>query len=301
MLPGLYQISFKALVISVLTLASTVMARDGSQVIFTDSQAAVLKAQAGTSSVVSRENRLMQPFGIAVRKNGEFVVSDTGCMGLLGVNPVNGDQRMIACGGILGVPFGIATERDGMILVANGQMLLRVNPETGVPAVVSYANIFQVPVAVAVADNGEIYVLDALGAVVRVNPINGNQTLVASGGLLKRPQGIAVKGNSLYVTDVATADMNFGSGVVIQIDITTSKQTVLSRDQHLVGPIGIAIEANGDLIVGDPYTINDQSVDKFDGAIIRIDKNTGAQELIARGSENFVNPRGVAVVQSIQE
>ena len=57
-------------------------------------------------------------------KNGEFFVSDTGCLGLLGIDPRSGEQRLISTGGILGIPFGIAVERSGMILVANAQSVL---------------------------------------------------------------------------------------------------------------------------------------------------------------------------------
>jgi len=92
--------------------------------------------------------------------------------------------------------------------------------------------------------------------------------------------------------------MNFGDGRIIQIDSDTRVQSVLSEGDYLVGPVGIAVEQSGHLIVGDPYTINQESADLFDGGIIRINKSTGAQKLVARGSGNFVNPRGVALVGS---
>ena len=156
------------------------------------------------------------------------------------------------------------------------------------------------PLAVAVAANGDIFVADAFGPIFRIDPNTGEQTLISHDGYLKRPQGIAVNGNTIYVTDVATSDMNFGVGRIIQINTETREQSLLSEGNYLVGPVGIAIEESGHLVVGDPYTINQDSADLFDGAIIHINKNTGAQKLIARGSGNFVNPRGVAVLQSGQ-
>jgi hypothetical protein len=273
---------------------------DRCEIVFADSQAAVLRADSltGGHAVISRDNKLMQPFGVAVGKSGELFVSDTGCLGLLGINPSSGEQRVIACGGILGVPFGIAVESNGMILVANGQSLLRVDPVTGGQTVLSSPSVSSVPLAVAVAANGDVFVADALGPIVRVDPSNGAQTLISSGGYLKRPQGIAVNGRYLYVTDVATEDMNFGVGRIIKIDARNGHQTVLSEEGNLVGPVGITIAPSGDLIVGDPYTINPESADLFDGAIIRVDKDNGKQTLIARGSDVFVNPRGVAVIPS---
>src|SRR5262249_41910937 len=145
-------------------------------------------------------------------------------------------------------------------------------------------SLFRFPLAVTVADSGDIFVADALGPIYRVEPNTGAQTLIASGGYLQRPQGIAVQGHNPYVNDVATPDMNFGVGRIIRIDLKTGQQTELSKGVNLAGPVGIAVEPNGDLIVGDPYTINParQEADgspAFDGAIIRVDKNTGYQQV----------------------
>jgi hypothetical protein len=118
--------------------------------------------------------------------------------------------------------------------------------------------------------------------------------------LLKNPQAIAVQGNDLYVTDVATADGNFGTGCVIHVDAQSGAQKMVSQGGELVGPVGIALDANSQLIVGDPYTINPGSPDiaagGYDGGIISIDPLTGIQSLIARGRGSFVNPRGIAIV-----
>jgi hypothetical protein len=65
-----------------------------------------------------------------------------------------------------------------------------------------------------------------------------------------------------------------------------------------VGPVGISIEKSGDLIIADPYTINSESVDLFDGGIIRVNPDNGEQTLLARGKESFVNPRCVAIVRN---
>jgi hypothetical protein len=270
------------------------------QIVFTDSSAAILKADLATPSpaVIASGSKLVRPFGIAVGQSGEFFVSDTGCAAILGVDPATTEQRVVSRGGMLGLPLGIAFERSGMLLVANAQALLRIDPQTGAQALVSSQGFFNAPLGVTVAENGDIYVVDALGPVIRVDPKTGVQTLIASGGYLRRPQGIAVRANDIYVSDVATADMNFGIGRIIHINIRTGEQSVLSEGGLLVGPVGIALQANGNLIVGDPYTINPDSADLFDGAIIGLDKTSGAQTLIARGSENFVNPRCVAILEA---
>src|SRR5436309_10695431 len=226
-------------VLCVAAVAQTASAADRCEIVFTNSQAAVLRADTltGGHGVIAKESELMQPFGIAVGQNGELFISDTGCLGLLGIDPASGDQRLITRGGLLGVPFGIAVERNGMILVANAHALLRVDPETGaqspLPSPLPAQSSFQFPLAVAVAENGDIFVADALGPIVRVDPNSGAQTLISSGGYPQRPQGIAVRGNNLYVTDVATSDMNFGIGRIIRIDINTGQQSELSRGENL--------------------------------------------------------------------
>ena len=271
--------------------------RSQSDIVFTDSQAAVLKTSTATpgTAVVAAGQKLNQPFGICVRPNGECLVTDTGCLAIIGVDPASGTQRVVSTGGMLGIPFGIAMEESGSVLVVNAQSLLRIDPETGTQSVASSGNLFRVPVAVTVAGNGNIFVADIMGSIIQVNPRTGAQTLISTGGYLKRPQGIAVRGQDIYVTDVATSDGNFGIGRIIHVNANNGRQAVLSEGAYLVGPVGISVLGNGDLIVADPYTINEQSQDLFDGGIIMVESSSGNQTLIARGQEGFVNPRCVAV------
>ena len=70
-------------------------------------------------------------------------------------------------------------------------------------------------------------------------------------------------------------------------DIGTS--TLLGR------PVGIALAANGQLVVAGPYTVNPETND-FDGAVIAVNPQTGQQTLIARGYGNIVNPCGLTII-----
>jgi len=276
-----------------------------SEILFTDSQGAILRTDTLSSApaLVAAGQKLIRPLGIAIARSGETIVSDTGCGALLGID-ASGNQRVIAYGGPLGVPYGIAIEKNGCILVANAQYLIRVNPSTGEQQIASAGQFFKAPIAVTVAPDGAIFVIDALGTIIRVDAATGSQTQIATGAYLKRPQGIAVLGNHIYVTDVATSDGNFGVGFGIVIDVNrqNGNQTLLSKGDNLVGPVGIAIDNAGQLIVGDPYTVNPASANLadggYDGAIIGIDPATGVQHLIARGHDDFVNPRGVAIVHA---
>src|SRR5262245_26950554 len=91
-------------------------------IIFTDSESAILKADAATggSAVVAAGQKLVQPFGICIGNSGEYFVTDTGCAGVLGIDPQTGNQRVVACNAELGMPLGIASEAAGSLVVANG-------------------------------------------------------------------------------------------------------------------------------------------------------------------------------------
>ena len=71
---------------------------------------------------------------------------------------------------------------------------------------------------------------------------------------------------------------------------------VISMNDHLVNPRGIAREAGGALLVVDLVDPSAQSggLPIIDGRIIRIDRATGAQTVLGTGGE-LLNPTGIAV------
>ncbi len=281
---------------------------EAGNILYTDSSGGVIAINPvrGERMVVASAGRLVRPFGIAVNANGDVFVSDTGSLAIIRIDPLTGSQTVIAAGGLLGVPFGIAIDRKGYLLVANGERIIGLNPVTAEQTIVSAGGHFGAgtghPLGVTVAENGDLIVANVgfPSEIIRVNPRTGQQTLITKAGYLKFPQAIAIDGKDIYLTDVATADGNFGCGSVIHVDILTGRQTVLSSGGNLVGPVGIAVDENGKIVVGDPYTINPASPDLYDGGIIKIDPVTGAQILIARGQESYVNPRGIAIVRPIR-
>jgi sugar lactone lactonase YvrE len=199
----------------------------------------------------------------------------------------------------------VALDHNHDVLVAAETAILRVDPETGTMQVVSSGGYFTVVLNVAAAKNGDLFATNVrydgscggwVGEIIRVNPHNGRQTLVAQGAYLNYLRGIAVDGDDIYVTGMATHDQNFGIGRVTHVDARTGVQRLISEGENLICPVGIAVDAVGELIVADPYTINPQSRDLFDGAVIRINPTTGGQSLIARGHGSTVNPCGIGIV-----
>jgi hypothetical protein len=146
-------------------------------------------------------------------------------------------------------------------------VVLRSNPATGALEEVSrngaQGGLFEHPYDIAMAPGGgSLYVVDmgafaegttpvADGRIIRVDPASGAQSLVAQGGELVDPAGIAVASDgTLYVVE------NVGVGpardpAVVRIDPATGAQSVLTRGGNLCYPFGIALEASGDLIVTD--------------------------------------------------
>src|SRR6185503_19736533 len=286
----------KLSIISALTLALTLLVstvNTSGAILITDSFGAVLRTDGNGLSIVSSGQNLVQPFGITTGNNNNVVyVSDLGSHAVFQIDPITGTQKTITTGGLLNVPFGIATEQNGNLLVVNAQYLLRINTNSknGVQRILSSKGFFTAPIGVTVQDNDNILVLDAYNKVIQVNPKNGSQRLISQNGFMQSPQAITVSGNDIYVTDIVSG--NFGVGRIIHIDLLTGIQNVLSEGNYLVGPVGITIATTGELLVADPYTINPDSINLFDGGIVIVNPNDGSQTLLARGQGNYVNPRG---------
>jgi sugar lactone lactonase YvrE len=257
--------------------------------------------QTGEETVVASGGYLRMPFAVTVDANGQVIASDSGR--LIGIDPATGSQRILAdnSSGTLGYPCGIAMDRSAHLLAANLQAVVQVDCAAGQIQTDAAGGNFLYPLGVAVGDNNNSqYVLNMAfpPQIIRVNA-GGVQKVISTGGLLKAPQAIAIQGNDIYVTDVATSDGNFGIGRVIHIDAHTGTQNVAAEGRNLIGPVGIAVDANGLLIVGDPYTANPDNNGSLDGAIIRIDPTADLdsnQFVVARGNADHVNPRGVAII-----
>jgi glucose/arabinose dehydrogenase len=212
----------------------------------------------------------------------------------------------------VGSEAGAATLNPGDILVADitafGGSIIRVNPLTGAQTTVSSGGSFVDPFGIAIAANGDLLVADASafggpGGIIRVDPGTGAQTTVSSGGSFVNPSGIAIAANGdLLVADSAAfgGPCPIGCGGIIRVDPGTGAQTTVSSGGSFFRPGGIAIAANGDLLVADAEAFGGL------GGIIRVDPGTGAQAAVsnntistgAGGGALFVNPAGIAIAMN---
>jgi sugar lactone lactonase YvrE len=165
------------------------------------------------SSVIGGGPEFISPRGIAVESSGDILVNDRALRSVLRVDPTSGDRTVVSgcidesCSSTVGSgvafesPYDVVVEADGNILVTDFntfdgtelRSLFRVNPNNGVRtilsgckqlgcmSVVGAGTNFSIPAGLALDGSGEILVTDyGLGAVFRVDPINGNR-IVFSG------------------------------------------------------------------------------------------------------------------------
>ena len=147
----------------------------------------------------------------------------------------------------------------------NGAVILRSEPATGATVEISrngsLGTLFQRPYDLAVESDGGLVVVDMGtpdqkdGAVIRVDPVTGRQSLVSGRGVggdnFYDPSGIAIApGGALYVLDTLAGT---NSGAVIRVDPSTGAQQVIASNLNSPGlfdlPFGIAVDTDGTIVV----------------------------------------------------
>ena len=114
------------------------------------------------------------------------------------------------------------------------------------------------------------------GRVLKVNPVTGETSIISEGGELDIPWGVVVdsKGN-IIVSDQAMEPSDPGDvGAIIVVDPATGNQTILSEGGLLIRPNHMAIDGNGDILVGNLNWSGN-------GGLVRVNPDTGEQSLIS--------------------
>jgi hypothetical protein len=171
----------------------------------------------------------------------------------------------------------------------NGAVVLRSEPATGATVEISrngpLGTLFQRPYDLAVEADGGLVVADMGtpdkndGAVIRVDPVTGRQSLVSGRGVggdnLYDPAGIAIgPGGVLYVLDTLAGT---NSGAVIRVDPNTGAQQVIASNLTLPNlfdlPFGIAVDTDGSIVVVNRALGGALPIDCLipTGSVIRID------------------------------
>jgi hypothetical protein len=190
----------------------------------------------------------------------------------------------------------------------DGAVILRSEPATGSTVEISrngpLGSLFQHPYDLAVEADGSIVVADMGvrnqkdGAVLRVDPFTGRQSVVSSGGLFYDPSGIAIgPGGLLYVLDTLSGA---NGGAVISVDPHTGAQRLISSDFNPLAlfdlPFGIAVDSDGSLVVVNRALAGPLPLQCLapTGSVIRVNPADGTQTLISELGR-LSRPLGLAI------
>jgi DNA-binding beta-propeller fold protein YncE len=254
----------------------------------------------GRQTALSQGGLFRDPAGVAIARDGSIVVSDLasfdGTGGLIGVDPGTGRQTRIAASNVFQRPLGIAADASGQVVVAfttrpphDHGTVMRVNPANGEFHAISPEFLFVNPpgfVAVDAAGNVIVTEPDISGSESRVERIDpaGHVTVLTQdrppgaiyGGVAVEPAGGILVGNVPTLPTLAQA--------LLRIDPVSGVPTTIAQgDQIAGGPFGIALEANGNIVL----------ISQVNG-VIRVNPSTGAQSIVSKGG-SFSRPLGIAV------
>jgi sugar lactone lactonase YvrE len=193
----------------------------------------------------------------------------------------------------------------------NGAVILRSEPATGATVEISrngpLGTLFQRPYDLAVEADGGLVVADMGtpdkndGAVIRVDPVTGRQSLVSGRGVggdnLYDPAGIAIgPGGVLYVLDTLAGT---NSGAVIRVDANTGHQQVIASNLTLLNlfdlPFGIAVDTDGSIVVVNRALGGALPIDCLvpTGSVIRIYPDLHGESITTL--DRLSRPLGVAI------
>ncbi len=229
------------------------------------------------------------------RAPGDLIVSETQNASfqgrILDIDPTTGQQQVIASGSNVIQPVGLCLDAGGNIVfsdfgtVSTNGAMRRINSTTLAQSVVTSGGNLSFPTSVSLDSNGQLLVSEQglNGAVLRVDPTTGAQTVLASNlGVIED----VVVSKDLFIF----ADSFYGPGAVYQIDPTLGTATIISSGGLFnLGPHGICVNKSkpNSLLVteGDGNT-------PANSCLIDVNTITGAQTRVAFGG-NFIQPTDV--------
>ena len=175
----------------------------------------------GAQTIVSSGGNFQFPIGITADDAGDFVVADFALLAvgaIIKVNAASGAQSTLFSGGQLANPLAVALDENGDYLVVDSSgspgsrigVILRITP-TGAQTVVSTGGYLSFPQGIALENDGSILVADGTfspgGALIRIDPSTGDQTLLSTGGNFEEPIAITVVPTEVSDPSAAIAEI----------------------------------------------------------------------------------------------
>ena len=131
------------------------------------------------------------------------------------------------------------------------------------------------PGTILVADRSA---LDGTGALIAVDPSDGTQRLISSGGSFANPSGVVVEaGGSILVAD---SDAFAGAGGLIRVSPGNGAQAPLSQGGLLANPFAVDLEAGGTIVVASGGGARVTRVDPQSGAQSRVPPREGFESAV---------------------
>ena len=248
----------------------------------------------GQQATFSQDPQFNMLQGVAVEADGHVLVGDSGNHSIFRLDPLTGAATLLVAPGTVNNATNLAVESNGDILVADpSKGVLRFDPTSGSqigPILVLDAN--AAPSNVAVAADTTLWVTD-VGAefshaaddrLWHVNADGSNPVVVAHGGNLTLPIGLALGADGdAYVTS-AIALFGSGASTVVHVD-SSGNQTIVSQDGDIDAPADVALASASQLYV----------VSNKDASIIGVDTGSGVQTPLAVG-DPMVSPWAIEIV-----
>jgi len=240
--------------------------------------------------------------GIAVDADGTLFVTAGVANELLSVDPVTGTTTLESAQGDFTALQDVAIEVDGLVLVLDlDAEVIRVDPDafdSGNPGanqeILTTDMSLQAPSALAITELNDVLVGDpdaqaGDGAVVEVDDFDGDQSLLAGGDPgatppFTRPAGIAIGRRAPRAGEIFVADLN---RELVRADPQTGEQALVSRQGFFTGNKGVAIEADGRVLVV-------SSGFAEPGRVVRVDPVSGRQQVLNLGGD-FNLPESIAL------
>jgi streptogramin lyase len=219
---------------------------------------------------------------------GDILVADTR-YGIFRVDPTSGAQDQLS--GINPLTghgyYDVTSDASGNVYAIDnaGWAVYRIDLASGTPTLLSYGNHLQYPRTIDAAPDGNLYVVAGgpTGAVVRVDPASGAQSVVTTGLI-----------NAFTVGDDGTAHIvlsdepTMPSHHLYRLDLASGARVKVANNAFY-DPVTLATDAAGNVVLCENYI----------GlrAIHRVYPALGAVALVSSGGQ-FVQPYGLAIEAS---
>lgn len=215
---------------------------------------------------------------------GDILISDSNNFTdkISRIDPATGEQTVISSGGLLSHPYELVLGPNNEIFVLENDLedgakgIIEIDPVTGDQTVIRNIETSIVH-GLALDPNGDFYVTDSyLNRLFRIDESN-NMTLIAEGGNLIKPQGLAldpVTGDILVAAVGPKEGEDDIDGRIVRVDPVTRQQTVVAEGGLLMDPYDVVVGPGLKLYVADQDNPDWQT---HFGQVVRIDPVTGEQ------------------------